>query len=454
MTSPKPKAPASPSPAEGTSVGNSSSMPTGISSPIKSSTKIKLQLKDKNFALPSLPEKTPVGNSSSMPTGIPPPIKSSTKIKLQFKDKNFALPSLPKAPAGDSSSMPTETMPPAKKFKRGSEFTEGLNLLDAHRSSLPKHRGMSYYKRRTAALAGIDQMVLEESSERTVLEQHSRATISESSSSTQAASATAFSSTHREIMTTTKPSKIVILKLPPAKLLTISTSTKAASAGSSLKPTTSSSNLASFTNKASPLPIAATSDRVYSSRGRKLRKTFKAEEGDPRSNVAAQNVAAQNLGQKQMAGQKRKAPVKKRVRFANTEDAPNVDIAADATYNQSHEPAKKRLKFTNTGEARNIDIATGATSNKDLESAKTSKVHKSNVAPRARIETAARSQAVISRVKKALGASREALSRAQLVAWEEERETKERGLREKMGKALRDWEALEKQRDLEAEQEN
>ncbi|KAM0129034.1 hypothetical protein ACHAP3_007986 [Botrytis cinerea] len=440
MTSPKPKAPASPSPAEGTSVGNSSSMPTGIASPIKSSTKIKLQLKDKNFALPSLPEKTPVGNSSSMPTGIPPPIKSSTKIKLQFKDKNFAFPSLPKAPVGDSSSMPTETMPPAKKFKRGSEFTEGLNLLDAHRSSLPKHRGMTYYKRRTAALADIDQMVLEESSERTVLEQHSRTTISESSSSTQAASATAFSSTHRGIMTTTKPSKIVILKLPPAKLLAISTSTKAVSAGSSLKPTTSSSNLASFTNNASPLPIAATSDR--------------AEEGDPRSNVAAQNVAAQNLGQKQMAGQKRKAPAKKRVRFANTEDAPNVDIAADATYNQSHEPAKKRLKFTNTGEARNIDIATGATSNKDLESAKTSKVHKSNVAPRARIETAARSQAVISRVKKALGASREALSRAQLVAWEEERETKERGLREKMGKALRDWEALEKQRDLEAEQEN
>ncbi|KAM0146756.1 hypothetical protein ACHAQE_010576 [Botrytis cinerea] len=449
MTSPKPKAPASPSPAEGTSVGNSSSMPTGIASPIKSSTKIKLQLKGKNFALPSLPEKTPVGNSSSMPTGIPPPIKSSTKIKLQFKDKNFALPSLPKAPVGDSSSMPTETMPPAKKFKRGSEFTEGLNLLDAHRSSLPKHRGMTYYKRRTAALADIDQMVLEESSERTVLEQHSRATISESSSLTQAASATAFSSTHRGIMTTTKPSKIVILKLPPAKLLAISTSTKAVSAGSSLKPTTSSSNLASFTNKASPLPIATTSDRVYSSRGRKLRKTFKAEEGDPRS-----NVAAQNLGQKQMAGQKRKAPAKKRVRFANTEDAPNVDIAADATYNQSHEPAKKRLKFTNTGEARNIDIATGATSNKDLESAKTSKVHKSNVAPRARIETAARSQAVISRVKKALGASREALSRAQLVAWEEERETKERSLREKMGKALRDWEALEKQRDLEAEQEN
>lgn len=138
----------------------------------------------------------------------------------------------------------------------------------------------------------------------------------------------------------------------------------------------------------------------------------------------------------------------------NTEEAPNVDIAADATYNQGHEPAKKRLKFTITGEARNVYIAAGATFNKDLESAKTTKLHKSNVAPRARIETASRSQAKISRVKKALEASREALSRAQLVAWEEENETKERVLREKMGKALRDWEALEKQRDLEAEQEN
>ncbi|TEY77696.1 hypothetical protein BOTCAL_0052g00350 [Botryotinia calthae] len=395
MTSPKPKAPASLSPAEGTPPSDSSSMPLGIAPPAKSSTKIKLQFKDKSFALPSLPEEAPVGNSSPMPTGIASPVTSSTKIKLQLKNKDFALPSLSEAPVGDSSSMLTETMPPAKKLKRSPEFTEGLNSLDAYRPSPTRLRGMRYFEQRAA----------------------------ESSSSTQAASASAFSSAHRAIMTTTKPSKIVILKLPPAKLLTISTSTQAASAGSSLKPTTSSSNLASFTNKASPLPIAATSDRVYSSRGRKLRKTYKAEEENPRSNVAAQGVAAQN------AGQKRKAVV------ATT-------------------PAKKRVRFTNIDEAPNVDIAANTTSNKYLESAKTTKLHKSNVAQRTRIETGSRSRAKISRVKKAHQALREALSRAELVAWEEEKETIERGIREKMGKALRDWEALEKQRDLEAEQAN
>ncbi|TGO30428.1 hypothetical protein BPAE_0005g00220 [Botrytis paeoniae] len=454
---PKAKASALLSLAAGIPLSAPSSIPTGTMSPTKESTKIKLQLKNKHPDLPAPSEGVPISAPSSTPTGTISPTKKSTKIKLQLKNKRPTLPAPSEGtPVSASSSTPTGTMLPTKRS------TEIENLLKNTASPSPftwppKTRRVydrDYYRpnRRTqtetplepelqghenesaavtssngyaaddnsfpSTLAHTDEMPIEAPLLENILELLPPAKLATLSISTQAALIGPWlkptsSSTHTEETTPTKPSKIVVLKLSPAKLATLSTSTQAVWNSPSLKATSSSSNLASSTIKASPLPIAATSAYTYSSKGRVIRKTYKAEQGGPRKNAVAQNAVAQNAVA-QIAGQKRKAT-------------------------KAATSSKKRVKFT-----------------ENHESAETTKSRKGTVARRLRIKIGTRSPPLRTkaRAKIVLEASREARQRAHLLAWQEEAEARNRHARAKMANLVRDWAALEEQRDRETEQAN
>ncbi|TGO51732.1 hypothetical protein BCON_0155g00150 [Botryotinia convoluta] len=476
MASPKPtlkpkaKAPVSLSHLAGAPLSAPSSIPTGTMSPTKKSTKIKLQLKNKYPALPTPSEGAPVGASSSMPTGTMSPTKTSTETKHQLKNTAFPPPF----------TWPRKTWQVCDRdFYRSNRRTQTETPLETelqgHENESAAVKSSNGYaaddNSSPSTLAHTDEMPIEVPSLEKNLELLSLARLT---SAVEAAAASASSSIHTENTTPTKPSKKVILKLPsaklaalststqaawigpsleptsssthtenttpikppkpskivilklsPAKLATLSTSTQAVWNGPSLKPASSSSNIASSIIKAPPLPIAATSAYTYSSRGRMIRKTYKAEQGGPRNNAVAQNAVAQ------IAGRKRKAT-------------------------KAATSSKKRVKFANTDEAQNINIAADATSNKNHESAETTKSHKVTVARRTRIKIGTRSPPLRSkaRAKGVLEASREALQRAHLLAWQEEEEARNRHARAKMANLLRDWTALEEQRDLEAEQAN
>ncbi|KAF7880834.1 uncharacterized protein EAF02_006725 [Botrytis sinoallii] len=102
---------------------------------------------------------------------------------------------------------------------------------------------------------------------------------------------------------------------------------------------------------------------------------------------------------------------------------------------------KKRVKFADTD---------------NHESAETTRPHSATVAQRTRIRIGTRFPPLRrrARVQAVLEASREAQHRAQMLVWQEEQEAENRKLRTKMGNALRAWEALERQRELEAQQAN
>ncbi|KAF5873755.1 uncharacterized protein Bfra_005219 [Botrytis fragariae] len=440
-----------------------SSIPTRTTSPTKTSTKIKLQLKNKHPALRAPSEGTPVGASSSAPTEAMSPTKKSTKIKLQLKNKHPALPAPSEGvPLSAPSSMPTGTMSPTKRP------TEIENLLKktASRTPLtwppetPRVYDRDFYRpnRRTqtetpfepelqghenesaavtssneyatddnsspSTLAHTDGMPIEAPSLEDISELLLPSNLATLSITTQAALLGPWlrptsSSTNTEKTTPTKPSKIVILKLSPAKLATLSTSTQAAWTAPSLEPTSSSSNLASSTIAAPHLPIAATSSCTYSSRGRLIHKTYKTGRGGTRNNAVAQNAVAQNAVAQnavaQNAGQKRKAT------------------------NKAATSSKKRVKFA-----------------ENQESAEATQSRNGTVARRMRIKIGTRFPPLRTkaRAKVVLEASREARQRAHLLAWQEEAEARNRRARAKMGNLLRDWEALEKQRDRETEQAN
>ncbi|TGO14591.1 hypothetical protein BTUL_0051g00570 [Botrytis tulipae] len=434
-----------PTSSEGVPVGASSSTPIGTMSSTNESTKIKLQLKNKNLVLPTSSEGVPVGASSSTPIGTMSSTNESTKIKLQLKNKNLVLPTSSEgAPVGASSSTPTGTMSstnkstkikrqlknttsrpsftgvpkdgrgqernPSRSYKTQTEIlmkTEHQVHENEPAASKTSNGYAAHNNSSPSTVAHTDEIPVEVPSLGNPLEQLPLAKLR---SRAKVATTRASPSIQTEKAPSTNPSKIVILKLPPAKLAALSTSTQAVSNGASSKATSSSSNLASSTIEAPPLPIAADPNVTYSSRGRMRFKSQKAKEQGSGNNAVAQSSVAQNAGQKREA-------------------------------NEAATSSKKRVKFADT---------------EDHESADTTPTHRVTVARRTLIKIGTRSPLLRSkaRAEAVLEASREARSRAHLLAWQEEEEERNRHARAKMGNLVRDWLALEARRDLEAEQAN
>ncbi|KAF7948921.1 hypothetical protein EAE96_008102 [Botrytis aclada] len=388
----KAKAPALPSPPGDAIATGSFSTPTRTMPLNNSSNKIKLQLKNGHPNLPTAPSMgapvngfsssltgamSPVDDSSSSPTGAMPPTNRSSKIKLQLKNGHPTLPTTPSmgGSVNGSSLSLTGAMPPSNKPTK-------LKIQ---------------LKNKSAAVTSSNGNAADDNS-----------------------SSSAFARTER--MPSEVPSKMVTLKLPSAKLATLCSSTQVALAGPSLKPTSSSSNLASSAIMAPPLPIAETSAHTFSSRGRLIRRTSRAEQGGPSNNAVAQN-----------AGQKRKATQattssSKRVRTVGVDEAQNENIAAAAP-------------------------SSGTPSLPVRRKARASKVHAASrqaIREMEALEEARRAE----RELEVREAARQALARGHLHAWLEESEDRTREARRRMGIVLRDWTALEEQREREAEQAN
>ncbi|KAF7948249.1 uncharacterized protein EAE97_003660 [Botrytis byssoidea] len=412
---PKGKAPASISHLAAEPIGASSSTPTGTMSSTNKSTKIKLQFKDKNFALRNPSEGAPVGASSSTPTGIMSSTNKSTKIKPQIKNTT-SRPSL----TGVPKDRRVQERNPSRSYKTQTE-TLMKTELQAHENESAASKTSDGYAAHDnsspSTVVHTDEIPVEVPSLENPLELLPLAKLR---SRAEAATAKASPSVQTGKTPSTKPSKVVILKLPPAKLAALSTSTQAVPSGPSSKVTSSSSNLASSTIEAPPLPIAADPNVTYSSRGRMIIKSQKArEQGSGNNAVAQSSVAQSSVAQNsvaQNAGQKRKA-------------------------NEAATSSKKRVKFADT---------------EDHESADTTPTHRVTVARRTIIKIGTRSPLLRSkaRAEAVLEALKEARSRAHLLAWQEEEEERNRHARAKMGNLVRDWLALEAQRDLEAEQAN
>ncbi|TGO41233.1 hypothetical protein BHYA_0024g00090 [Botrytis hyacinthi] len=370
-------------------------------------TSLKLTLKPKAEAPASLSRLAAesVGASSSTPTGTMSSANKSTKIKLQLKNTT-SRPSFTSAPK----TRRVQERNPSRSYKTKTETLMEAELQAHENESAAANPSNGYAtddNPSPSTVAHTDEIPVEVPSLKKSLELPSLAKLR---SGGEVATARASSSIQTEKTTSTKLSKIVILRLPPAKLAALSNSTQAVSNGASSKTTSSSSKLASSTIEAPPLPIAADSNVTFSSRGRMIFKTHKAKEEGPGNNAVAQNAVGQNAGQKREA-------------------------------NEAATSSKKRVKFADT---------------EDQESAETTRTHMLTVTRRTLINIGTSSPPLRSkaRAEEVLEALREARSRAHLLAWQEEEEERNRHARAKMGNLVRDWLALEAQRDLEAEQAN
>ncbi|TGO59837.1 hypothetical protein BOTNAR_0155g00090 [Botryotinia narcissicola] len=417
---PKGKAPASISRLAAEPIGASSSTPPGTMSPTKKSTKIKLQLKNKDFVLPTSSEGAPIGASSSTPTRTMSSTNKSTKSKRQLKNTT-SRPSL----TGVPKDRRVQERNPSRSYKPETEILMKTELQTHENESAASKISNGYAAHDNSShstVAHTDEIPVEVPSLENPLELLPLAKLR---SWAEVATARASPSVQTRKTPSTKPSKIVILKLPPAKLAVLSTSTQAVSNGPSSKVTSSSSNFASSTIEASPLPIAADPNVTYSSRGRMIFKSQKAREQGPGNNAVAQSSVAQSSVAQSTVAQNSVAQNAGQTRKAN----------------EAATSSKKRVKFADT---------------EDHESTDTTPTHRVTVARRTLIKIGTRSPLLRSkaRAEAVLEALKEARSRAHLLAWQEEEEERNRHARAKMGNLVRDWLALEAQRDLEAKQEN
>ncbi|KAF7930877.1 hypothetical protein EAE99_004127 [Botrytis elliptica] len=376
----------------------SSSINPGAMSPIQKSTKIKLQLKNKQPALPTLSEDPSISTSSSETMS---PIQKSTKIKLQLKNKQPALPALSEDPPISTSSSSGTISPIQKSTKIKLQLKNKQPALPALSEDTPiitssSSGTISPIQKSTKIKLQLKnkQPVLPALSEDPPISASSSGTMSSTERSTEVENLLKKTASPRPF--TSPPETQRVHDQPSLE--------------SSSKPTSSSSDLASSTINASPLPIAVDPEPIRSRSGRVLRQTEKAKQGNPGNNAVAQNAVAN------IAGQKRKAT-------------------------KAATSSKKRVKFADTD---------------NHESAETTRSHSATVAQRTRIGIGTRFPPLRSkdRVQAVLEASREAQRRAQMLVWQEEREAENRKLRTKMGNALQAWEALERQRELEAQQAN